>query len=90
MDGHGIRHGSLVHLDLAHVVDDDFELTESTIVDHARLSNLRAAPDVMRLIHVVEGLTVPRIPQEFHGVRDDRFVRVDSPSLFVFRSYLST
>ena len=69
--------GSLVHLDLVRVVDDDVELSEPSIVDHERCRRLHVVFDVMMSVHVGGGLPVARIPQQLHDVGDDGFVWVD-------------
>ena len=47
------------------------ELRESTIVDHARRSKLRAIFPVAMLIHVGDGLLVSQISQQLHSGSDD-------------------
>ena len=77
MYGQGVRDGFLVHLYLVRIVDYDVELPESSIVDHERRRLLRALVDVTMSVHVGDGLSVTRVPQQFHGVCDDGLVRVD-------------
>ena len=77
MHGQGVRDGFLVHLYLVRIVDDDFELSESSIVDHERCRLLRAVVDVTISVHFGDGLSVTRVPQQLHGVCDDGLVRVD-------------
>ena len=77
MYGQGVRDGFLVHLYLVRIVDDDVELSESSIVDHERCRLLHAVVDVMMSVHVGDGLSVTRVPQQLHGVCDDGLVRVD-------------
>ena len=50
----GVGHGS--HLE--RIVDDDFELTESTIVEHARRYHLRAVFHVAMSVRFGDGLPV--------------------------------
>ena len=77
MYGQGLREGFLVHLYLVRIVDDDVELSESSIVDHERCRLLRAVVDVTMSVHVGDGLTVTRVPQQLDGVCADGLVRVD-------------
>ena len=77
MYGQGVRDGFLVHLYLERIVDDDVELSESYIVDHERGRFLRTVVDVTMSVHVGDGLSVTRVPQQLHGVCDDGLVRVD-------------
>ena len=58
-------------------INDDVELSESSIVDHERRRLLRAVVDVTMSVHVGDGLSVTRVPQQLHGVCDDGLVRVD-------------
>ena len=76
MYGQGVRDGFLVHLYLVRIVNDDVELSESSIVDHEheRCRLLRAVVDVTMSAHVGGGLSVTRIPQQLHGVCDDDLV----------------
>ena len=76
MYGQGVRDGSLVHLDLVRIVDDDIELTKPSIVDYDRCRRLRAVFHVTMAVHVGD-LPVARVPQQLHGVRDDGLVWVD-------------
>ena len=68
--GQGVRDGSFVHLSLVRIVDDDFEVSEPSIVDHERCRLLRA------VFHVTVSVHVSLVPQQLHGVRDDGLVRV--------------
>ena len=77
MYGQGLREGFLVHLYLVRIVDDDVELSESSIVDHERCRLLRAVVDVTMSVHVGDGLTVTRVPQQLDGVCADGLVQVD-------------
>ena len=77
MYGEGVRDGFLVHLYLVRIVDDDVELSESSIVDHERCRLLRLVADVTMSVNVGDGLSVARVPQQLHGVRDDGLVSVD-------------
>ena len=77
MYGQGVCDGFLVHLYLVLIVDDDVELSESSIVDHERCCLLRAVVDVTMSVHVGDGLSVTRVPQQLHVVCDDGLVRVD-------------
>ena len=75
MYGQGVR--DCFHLYLVRIVDDDVELPEPSIVDHERCRLLRAVVDVTMSVHVGDGLSVARVPQQLHGVRDDGLVSVD-------------
>ena len=77
MYGQGVRDFFLVHLYLVCIVDDDVEMSESSIVDHERCRLLLAVVDVAMSVHVGDGLSVTRVPQQLHGVCDDGLVRVD-------------
>ena len=72
MYGYGVRDGSLVHLDLVRIVDDDVKLSEPSIADHVVFH-------VTMAVHVVvgDGLPVALVPRQLRGVRDDGLVWVD-------------
>ena len=74
MYGQGVRDGFLVHLYLVRIVNDDVELSESSIFDHERCRILRAVVDVTMSVHIGDGLSVTRVPQQRHGVCDDGLV----------------
>ena len=75
--GQVVRDGFLFHLYLVRIVKDDVELSEPSIVDHERFRLLRAVVDVTMSVHVGDSLSVTRVPQQLHGVRDDGLVWVD-------------
>ena len=77
MCGQGVRDGILVHLYLVRIVDDDIDLSESSIVDHERCCLLRAVVDVTMSVHVGDGLSVTRVPNQLNGDCDDGHERVD-------------
>ena len=77
MYGQGVRDGFLVHRYLVRIVNDDAELSEPSIVDHERCRLLRAVFHVAMSVHVGDGLSLTRDPQQLHGVRDDGLVWVD-------------
>ena len=77
MYGQGVRGGFLVHLYLVRIIDDDVELSESSIVDQERRRLFSAVVDVAMSVHVGDGLSVTRVPQQLHGVCDYGLVRVD-------------
>ena len=58
MYGHGVLDGFLVHLYFVRIVDDDVELSKSTIVEHERCRLLRAVVHVTMSVHVGGGLSV--------------------------------
>ena len=74
MYGEGVRDGILIHLYLVRIVNDDVALSETSIVDHERCRLVRAVVDVRMSVHVGDGHSVTRVPQQLHGVRDDGLV----------------
>ena len=69
----------LVRLDLVSVVDNDVELTETSVVNQRRRPNIRTVLDVPVPINVGDRLTESRVPEQFHGVCYDGFVGVGVP-----------
>ena len=77
MYGQGVRNGFLVHLYFVRIVNDDIELSEPSIVVHERRRLHCTVVDVTMSVHVGDDLSVTRVPQQLHGVRDDGLVCVD-------------
>ena len=77
MYGQGVLDGFLVQFYLVRIVADDVELSDLPIVDHERCRLLRTVVDVTMSVHVVDGLSVVRVPQQLHAVRDDGLVSVN-------------
>ena len=71
MNGQRLFHASLVHLYLVRVVDNNIELTKSTIVVKSRCAHLCAIFHVAVSILVGNRLSLIRFIEQFHGIRDN-------------------
>ena len=80
VDGKGVLHDALVHLNIVRVVGHNIQLAEPLVVDERRCADLGTKLDIVMSIHVGDRLPVPGLSKKLHRVCNGGFSGSDSPA----------